>query len=212
MQCRMNEHSQSAFSTVHSINHTTNTTSTYGYILPQRISSEYLNNRQIFIIFLWILLKHKAFCHPIYSLSDRRSPLIFKYFLLPCVFMRARTRLFVLLPIAIYDYFVCKISEISFFSWNKTAGQRSFASLFGGISLFFIFCLSCLEKEILEATEVMEVQADEFDNRSSIFLSKTFDNIGMMLSILWQQHIPIAVLVKLCICTGQTVHRKTKLL
>ena len=75
--------------------------------------------------------------------------------------------------------------------WNASEGYRililcrgMMGTLYVGISLFFIFCLSCLEKEILEATEVMEVQADEFDNRSSIFLSKTFDNIGMMLSIL----------------------------
>lgn len=52
------------------------------------------------------------------------------------------------------------------------------------IALLFVFCLLCLEEEILEATEVMEVEADEFDHRSGIFLSKTFNNIGMMLGIL----------------------------
>ena len=52
------------------------------------------------------------------------------------------------------------------------------------IALLFVFCLSCLEEEILEATKVMEVEADEFDHRSGIFLSKAFNNIGMMLGIL----------------------------
>ncbi len=110
--------------------------------------------------------------------------MIFKYFPLPFVFMHPRKHLFVLLAIAIDEYFLCNIFGISFFPRKNHRTKKFRFSVRRYIALFFVFCLSCLEEEILEATEIMEVEADEFDNRSGIFLSKAFDNIGMMFGVL----------------------------